>query len=248
MISFYPKFGAAEDAPNYRPAESEDRCETCAHFRNLGPQGYCEKFSFMCDPEYVCDDYRPAGSVKESSASEKKKKALKFGYYEDALRSLRKAFPEKKASRDRSAFLEGMHPIPGGVVTQAVQDRLDDQTTAEDMIRRRRLATAGGVLGGGLLVPGAVAAVVGGAKGAITGKGVGGRIVSAGTNAASALRGTFQASSAPALTAGGLLGGLGAREQYNVGSTLAEMAQPKTASVKMSIKHRLRKMSADGVG
>lgn len=69
MIPFHPKFGSAEDAPNYRLAESDDKCENCAHYRNLGPRGFCEKFSFMCQPESTCDDFRPAGVVKESAAS-----------------------------------------------------------------------------------------------------------------------------------------------------------------------------------
>lgn len=71
MIPFFPKFGSEEDAPGYGPSGSEDRCETCAHYRDLGNKGYCEKFSFLCNPEYVCDDYRPAGTIKESQAIEK---------------------------------------------------------------------------------------------------------------------------------------------------------------------------------
>lgn len=69
MIPFHPKFGSAEDAPGYGPSASEDKCENCAHYRNLGSQGYCEKFSFMADPAYSCDDFRPAGVVKESSVN-----------------------------------------------------------------------------------------------------------------------------------------------------------------------------------
>lgn len=68
MISFYPKFGSEEDAPGYGPAPADDKCADCAHYRNLGPQGFCEKFSFMASPEYVCDDFRQAGVVKQSSA------------------------------------------------------------------------------------------------------------------------------------------------------------------------------------
>lgn len=263
MIPFYPKFGAAEDAPGYGPASSEDRCETCAAYRNLGQQGYCEKFAFMADPEYSCDDYRPAGVVKESSLSgiassskeaiekkvgsakrvaksavrldakraieEARKGALVPKKYEDALKALDTVYPTKTAANDRSAFLQGMHPIPGGVVTQAVDDRLDEDTTADDMKRRKRLAMLGGAISGGILVPGAVAVGIGGARGALARKGLS-KLPGAAIAARTALKDTFHRASIPALSAGAGIGALGAGAQYDVGTTLAELAKDKVAS------------------
>lgn len=263
MIPFYPKFGAAEDAPGYGPASSEDRCETCAAYRNLGQRGYCEKFAFMADPEYSCDDYRPAGVVKESAVKEvieapkaaivekvesakrvaqsaarlealhaieeARKGALVPKRYEGALKALDAVYPTKTAADDRSAFLQGMHPIPGGVVTQAVDDRLDEDTTADDMRRRKRLAMLGGAISGGILVPGAVAVGIGGARGAMARKGLS-RVSGAARGAGASLGDTFHRASIPALTAGAGIGALGAGAQYDVGATLAELAKDKVAS------------------
>lgn len=263
MIPFYPKFGAAEDAPGYGPATSEDRCETCAAYRNLGPQGYCEKFAFMADPEYSCDDYRPAGVVKESSVErvvsvpkdaverkvksakkvarsasrlqamqaieEARKGALIPKRYEGAIKALDTVYPSKTAADDRSAFIEGLHPIPGGVVTQAVEDRLDPNTSSDDMKRRKRLAMLGGAVSGGVLVPGAVAVGIGGARGALARKGLS-RVSGAARGAGASLGDTFHRASIPALTAGAGIGALGAGAQYDVGATLAELAKDKVAS------------------
>ena len=263
MIPFYPKFGSAEDAPEYGPATSEDRCETCAAYRNLGQQGYCEKFSFMANPEYSCDDYRPAGVVKESSVKEvveapkgaverkvesakrvaesavrldalkaieeARKGALVPKRYEDALRALDTVYPAKTAADDRSALLQGLHPIPGGVVTQAVEDRLDPDTSLEDMKRRKRLAMLGGAVSGGVLVPSTVAVGIGGARGALARKGLS-RVSGAARGAGAALQDTFHRASIPALTAGAGIGALGAGAQYDVGATLAELARDKVAS------------------
>lgn len=42
----------------------------CAYFRAISDgSGYCEKFSFQCEPQSVCDDFVAAGNVKTSSAS-----------------------------------------------------------------------------------------------------------------------------------------------------------------------------------
>lgn len=263
MIPFYPKFGAAEDAPGYGPATSEDRCESCAAYRNLGQQGYCEKFAFMADPEYSCDDYRPAGVVKESSVKkavdapkaaieekvrsakrvaqsaaklealqaieEARKGALVPKRYEGALRALDTVYPAKTAADDRSAFLQGLHPIPGGVVTQAAEDRLDPETSADDMKRRKRIAMLGGAVSGGALVPGAVAVGIGGARGALARKGLS-RVSGAARGAGAALGDTFHRASIPALSAGAGIGALGAGAQYDVGATLAELAKDKVAS------------------
>lgn len=278
MNPFYPKFGAAEDAPDYRISESSDNCESCAHYRNLGNQGYCEKFSFVCEPEYVCDDFRPAGVIKESgldlralaglegidaeeiaqelknretaamvaaknladlkpaaAASAANRAKLVPTRYRGTVKALEMAYPlekyteEKSASSDTSAFFEGLHPIPGGVVTQAVSDRLDPGTTAEDMRRRKRLAILGGAATGGVLLPGAIAATIGGARGVSLRKGLS-RLSGAGAGARAALDDTFHRASIPALATGAALGGLGAGEQYEIGSALGSLVQEKNAA------------------
>jgi len=69
-LPFWPKIAAASDAPNYQPTAGDDRCGVCAYFRALNDgSGYCEKFSFQCEPQSVCDDFVAAGNVKTSSAS-----------------------------------------------------------------------------------------------------------------------------------------------------------------------------------
>lgn len=92
MIPFFPKFGSEEDAPGYGPSGSEDACEKCAFYRNLGNQGYCERFSFLCRPEFVCDDFVVAGTVKESSD------------YAAALAALAKETADEKMNASDSVF------------------------------------------------------------------------------------------------------------------------------------------------
>lgn len=66
---FWPKIAGVEDAPNYRPTAGDDRCENCAYYRALNDgSGYCERFSFECEAQSVCDDYVRAGQSKISSA------------------------------------------------------------------------------------------------------------------------------------------------------------------------------------
>lgn len=69
MLPFWPKMAGVEDAPNYRPTAGDDRCENCAYYRALNNgAGYCERFSFECEPQSVCDDFVRAGQSKMSSA------------------------------------------------------------------------------------------------------------------------------------------------------------------------------------
>lgn len=69
-LPFWPKIAAASDAPNYQPTAGDDRCGVCAYFRSLNDgSGYCEKFSFQCEPQSVCDDFVAAGNVKTSAAT-----------------------------------------------------------------------------------------------------------------------------------------------------------------------------------
>jgi hypothetical protein len=68
-LPFWPKTAAATDAPNYRESSNEDKCETCAYYRALNDDsGYCERFSFQCNPSMVCDDFVAAGRLKSASA------------------------------------------------------------------------------------------------------------------------------------------------------------------------------------
>lgn len=68
-LPFWPKIAAASDAPNYQPTAGDDRCGVCAYFRSLNDgSGYCEKFSFQCEPQSVCDDFVATGNVKTSAA------------------------------------------------------------------------------------------------------------------------------------------------------------------------------------
>ena len=68
-IPFWPKFASAEDAPNYQPTAGDDRCETCSYFRALSDgSGYCERFSFQCEPASICDDFVAAGRPKTAAA------------------------------------------------------------------------------------------------------------------------------------------------------------------------------------
>jgi len=71
-IPYWPKFASAEDAPNYQPTAGEDRCETCSYFRSLNDgSGYCERFSFQCEPANICDDFVMAGRAKIGAAPSK---------------------------------------------------------------------------------------------------------------------------------------------------------------------------------
>lgn len=266
MIPFYPKFGSQEDAPGYGPAASEDKCENCAHYRNLGNQGHCEKFSFMCQPEYACDDFRPSGVIKESSvvaeaaALPRKKveavqdtaralkernisralnsaqKDLMPGRYDKAIENLKHLYPKEAAS----PFMQGLDPLAGEVARGAIRDRLNPDVSSEEMTRRRRLATLGGVVGGGVLVPGAVSAVLGAGVGAMGNRGLG-RVTGAARQAGRALRGTFTRAGSPALIAGAGIGAMGARSQYDLGAGLAELAAEKHASTDHSLRSFLRK-------
>lgn len=268
MIPFYPKFGSQEDAPGYGPAASEDKCENCAHYRDLGSQGHCEKFSFMCQPEYSCDDFRPSGVVKESSVVEEAKalprrkaeavqetasalrernisralnaaqKDLMPGRYDKAIENLKRLYP-KEAS---SPFVQGLDPLAGEVARGAIQDRLDPNISAEEMAHKRRLASLGGAVGGGVLVPAAVAATLGAGVGATGGRGMG-RVTGAARQAGKALQGTFTRAGSPALIAGGGIGAMGARSQYDLGAGLAELASEKQASTNHSLRSFFRKKS-----
>jgi hypothetical protein len=78
-IMFWPKIAGVEDAPNYRPTAGDDRCENCAYYRALNDgSGYCERFSFECEAQSVCDDYVRAGQSKTSSASVKTRLRLRL--------------------------------------------------------------------------------------------------------------------------------------------------------------------------
>lgn len=66
---FWPKTAAATDAPNYGPSSGDNKCGTCAYSRALNDDsGYCERFSFQCDPSMVCGDFAAAGRLKAASA------------------------------------------------------------------------------------------------------------------------------------------------------------------------------------
>ena len=268
MIPFYPKFGSQEDAPGYGPAASEDKCENCAHYRNLGTQGHCEKFSFMCQPEYSCDDFRPSGVIKESSLPEeivgvprKKAEAVKEtaralrhrdikralstaqkdlmpGKYDKAIENLKRMYPKEAAS----TFVQGLDPLAGEVAKGAIKDRLNPDISAEEMIRRRRLASLGGAVGGGALVPAAVAATLAAGVGAMGGRGLG-RVTGAARLAGKAVQGTFTRAGAPALLAGAGIGAMGAKSQYDLGAGLAELAAEKHASTDHSLRSFFRKKS-----
>jgi hypothetical protein len=268
VIPFYPKFGSQEDAPGYGPSASNDTCENCAHYRDLGNQGYCEKFSFSCRPDYSCDDFRPSGVVKESSILEETKdlplrkaravletshalkerrifealdaaqKDLMPGRYDKAIENLKHLYPKEAAS----PFVQGLDPLAGEVARGAIQDRLDPNVSSEEMIRRRRLASLGGAVGGGILVPGVVAAGLGAGLGGLRGKGLG-RISAAARGSGRALADTFHRASIPALAAGAGIGAMGARSQYDLGTGLAELASEKQASTDHSLRSFLRKKS-----
>ncbi len=81
-----------------------------------------------------------------------------------------------------------------------------------------------------MVVPAAVAAAIGGTKGALSGRGLT-RLSGAARGAGSAVASTFGRAGRPALIAGGGLGGLGAISQYDLGTGLAELAAEKSASV-----------------
>ena len=265
MIPFFPKFGSEEDAPGYGPSGSGDACEKCAFYRNLGNQGYCERFSFLCRPEFVCDDFVVAGTVKESSdyaaslaafakekANEKKKAttkmltATKRGELKKAL-SIAEGdlIPETKHTRNMkairavygkekkaSAFLASLDPLAGDVAKGAIEDSFSPDVSAEDMRRNRNLATLGGAISGGVLVPAVVSLGVGGGRGALTrGSSVRQRLARSVGGARQALEDTFVSEGAPALIAGGGLGALGTRGQYDLGTGIAS-AYEKKASLK----------------
>lgn len=52
---------AIEDAPNYRKATGDKRCENCQYSRTARPDGTgwlnCDEYDFECDRNSVCDSY-----------------------------------------------------------------------------------------------------------------------------------------------------------------------------------------------
>lgn len=168
-----------------------------------------------------------ASALKErniSRALNASQKDLMPGRYDKAIENLKRLYPKEAAS----PFVQGLDPLAGEVARGAIQDRLDPDVSAEEMTRRRRLASLGGAIGGGVLVPGVVAAGLGGGLGALRGKGPG-RISGAVRGAGHALTDTFHRASVPALAAGAGIGAMGARSQYDLGAGLAELASAKTA-------------------
>lgn len=182
-----------------------------------------------------------ARALKErdiSRALNAAQKDLMPGRYDKAIQNLRHLYPKEAAS----PFVQGLDPLAGEVARGAIQDRLDPNVSSEEMIRRRRLASLGGAIGGGILVPGAVAAGLGGGLGVLRGKGLG-RISGAARGAGHALADTFHRASVPALAAGAGIGAMGARSQYDLGAGLAELASEKQASTDHSLRSFLRKKS-----
>jgi hypothetical protein len=236
----------------------------------LGNEGYCEKFSFMAKADYVCDDYRPSGVIKESGmledaaqvptakaeAVKRTAQALSHMRIEQAMNEAQKDLLPSRYGKTidglkmvyektssvaeyRRPFMSGLDPLGGNVATEAIKDRLDANVSSGDMRRNKRMATLGGIVGGGVVVPAAVAATIGAGRGAMLGKGTH-RARLAAIAARAALKDTFQRAGAPALVAGGAIGGMGASGQYDLGAGMAELASSKSASV----AERLQKIAA----
>jgi len=70
MLPFYEKIAAEGDAPEYGPTMSgEQKCGSCRFFRTDDEgAGYCDKYKFICQSNFVCESWEPGEHAKLSSA------------------------------------------------------------------------------------------------------------------------------------------------------------------------------------
>ena len=126
---------------------------------------------------------------------------------------------QKKAASLKD-FVGGLNPMaadPAIAGADAERAALEES----EHLRKKQLAMAGGAVGGGVLVPTGTAALVGAAKGAVTGRGVRDRLARAGAGAAATTRALASRGAGPALAAGGAIGAQGAGSQYDTGRNVA---------------------------
>ena len=114
----------------------------------------------------------------------------------------------------------GADPLVAGITAQKARLRESDHK------KKQQLAMLGGSLGGSVIVPAVVGGAIGGASGALTSKGgLKERLVGAGAGAGRAIGDLATRQAVPYALAGGYLGAITARNQYNTGRNLAIMKE-----------------------
>jgi len=99
--------------------------------------------------------------------------------------------------------------------------------------RKRLLARLGGTLGGAVLVPGVTAGGIGALQGAFTSQGgVKNRLIGAGSGAVSSIRDLGSRAALPSAIAGGYLGSVTSKNQYNTGRNLASLKEASAQFMK----------------
>ena len=61
-------YRAVQDAPNLRHVDGGNQCSTCQFFRGT-IKGWCEKFQFIAQPDWMCDGWDAESETTSSTAS-----------------------------------------------------------------------------------------------------------------------------------------------------------------------------------